>query len=239
MINDYPEINSLNEIPKNIKIRRQQKIKLDVEIYNRKLEIQKLDHEKDRKRKEIQDLQDGLESFKKEIQDEKKDFLLFKDAKDELKKHGISIHILEPLIDVIRIFEDLHFRPLTILSVFSDINAYRDLVENKNTELKKLESDIHDLKAILDSYEIKITSNQVIVQSLNQLDNLGFNASDIKNLQLLFSDISKKYGLDKKEIKIRFFRCMNYYFNDLLPLQKDIWEKINKISILDNEISSK
>ena len=70
MINDYPEINSLREIPKIIKIRRQQKIKLDVEIYNRKLEIQKLDHEKDRKRKEIQDLQDGLESVKKEIQDE-------------------------------------------------------------------------------------------------------------------------------------------------------------------------
>jgi hypothetical protein len=32
---------------------------------------------------------------------------------------------------------------------------------------------------------------------------------------------------------------MNYYFNDLLPLQKDIWEKINKISILDDEISLK
>ena len=32
---------------------------------------------------------------------------------------------------------------------------------------------------------------------------------------------------------------MNYYFNDLLPLQKDILEKTNKISILDNEISSK
>jgi hypothetical protein len=32
---------------------------------------------------------------------------------------------------------------------------------------------------------------------------------------------------------------MNYYFNDLLPLQKEIWEKRNKISILDDEISSK
>jgi len=31
---------------------------------------------------------------------------------------------------------------------------------------------------------------------------------------------------------------MIYYFNDLLPFQKDIMEKINKISILDNEISS-
>ena len=45
--------------------------------------------------------------------------------------------------------------------------------------------------------------------------------------------------LIKKEIKIRFFRCINYYFNDLLPLQKDIGEKINKIFILDNEISSR
>ena len=37
--------------------------------------------------------------------------------------------------------------------------------------------------------------------------------------------ISKKYGLNKKEIKIRFFRCMNYYFNDLLPIQKVVGEE--------------
>ena len=91
-----------------------------------------MDHEKERKRKEIQDLQDDFESFRKEIQDEKKDFLLFKDAKDELKKNGIDIHMLEPLIDVIKIFQEMHFRPLTILSKFSDINEYRDLVENKD-----------------------------------------------------------------------------------------------------------
>ena len=71
------------------------------------------------------------------------------------------------------------------------------------------------------------------------MENLGFDASDIKNLELIFSEISKKYGLNKKEIKIRFFRCMNYSFNILLSLQKDIWEKRNKISILDNEISSR
>jgi hypothetical protein len=86
---------------------------------------------------------------------------------------------------------------------------------------------------------MKITSNEAKVQSLIQLENLGFDSSDIKNLKLIFSKISKKYGLNKKEIKIRFFRCMNYYFNNLLPLQKDIGEKINKISILDDEISSK
>ena len=53
VINAYPEINSLNQIPKNIKKRQQEKIKLDADIYYRKLEIQKLDREKERKRKEI------------------------------------------------------------------------------------------------------------------------------------------------------------------------------------------
>jgi hypothetical protein len=165
--------------------------------------------------------------------------LLFKNVKEELKKHGIDIHVLEPLIDVMKIFDEMNFRPLTIFSVFSDINAYRDLVENKDRGIKELESYIQDLKAICDNYEMKISSNEPIVQSLKQLENLGFNTSDIKNLEMAFLEISKKYSLNKKEIKIRYFRCMNYYFNDLLPLQKDIWEKINKISILDDEISSK
>ena len=238
VINAYPEINSLIQIPKSIKKRQQEKIKLDAEIYYRKREIEKLNHEKERKRKEIQDLQGDLESFRKEMQDEKKDFLLFKDAKAELKKHGIPIHMLEPLIDVIRIFDELHFRPLTILSEFSDINAYRDLVENKNRELKELESHFQNLKDILDSYEIKIASNQAIVQSLNQLDNLGFNASDIKNLKSVLSDTSKKYGLNENEIKIRFFTYLSC-FATLLSLQQDIFENQNKISILDNEISSR
>jgi hypothetical protein len=92
---------------------------------------------------------------------------------------------------------------------------------------------------INDNYEIKIESNEAIVQSLKQLENLGFNASDIKNLKIIFSEISKKYGLHKNEIKIRFFRCMNYYFNDLLPLQQDIWEKTNEISMLDSIFSNR
>jgi hypothetical protein len=57
------------------------------------------------------------------MQDEKKDFLLFRDAKDELKKNSIDVHVLEPLIHVIKIFQEMHFRPLTIFSEFSDINA--------------------------------------------------------------------------------------------------------------------
>jgi hypothetical protein len=52
VINAYPGINSLNEIPKNIKKRQQEKIKLDAEIYYKKLEIQKLDHEKEKKRRD-------------------------------------------------------------------------------------------------------------------------------------------------------------------------------------------
>ena len=240
VINAYPvEINSLNDIPKNIEKRRQVKTELDADIFYKKLEIQKLDHEKERKRKEIQDLHDDLESFRKKTQNEKKDFLLFKNVKEELKKHSIDIHVLEPLIDVIKIFDDMNFRPLTILSEFSDRNAYRDLVENKDREIKQRESHIQDLKAICDNYEMKITSNETIVQPLKQLEDLGFNASDIKNLHLIFSEISKKYGLNRKEIKIRFFRCMNYYFNDLLTLQQDIFEKQNEVTILDDEISLK
>ena len=40
------------------------------------------------------------------MQDEKKEFLLFRDAKDELKKNGIDVHVLEPLIHVIKIFQE-------------------------------------------------------------------------------------------------------------------------------------
>ena len=74
----------------------------------------------------------------------------------------------------------MNFTPLTILSEFSDIKAYRELLENKDMEIKQRESLIQDLKAISDNYEIKITSNEAIDQSLKQLENLGFNASDIK-----------------------------------------------------------
>jgi hypothetical protein len=210
-----------------------------MQIFYKKLDIKKLDHEKERKRKEIQDLHDDLESFRNRTKNEKKDFLLFKNIKEELKKHSIDIHILEPLIDVIKIFDDMNFRPLAILSEFSDRNAYRDLVENKDREIKQRESHIQDLKAICDNYEMKITSNETIVQSLKELEDLGFNASDMNNLHLIFSEISKKYGLNRKEIKIRFFRCMNYYFNDLLILQKDIFEKQNEVTIIDDEISLK
>src|SRR5215212_168848 len=240
VINAYPEeINSLNDIPKNIAKRRQEKTKLDADIFYKKMEIQKLDLEKERKRKAIQDLHDDLESFRKKIQNEKKDFLLFKNVKEELKKNGIDICVLEPLLHVIKIFKEMNFRPLTILSEFSDINAYRDLVENKDREIKQRESHKQDLKAICDNYEMKISSNEPIVQSLKQLEDLGFTASDIKNLHIIFSEISKKYGLNGKEIKIRFFRCMNYYFNDLLTLQQDIFEKQNEATILDDEISLK
>jgi hypothetical protein len=193
VINAYPEeIYSLNDIPKNIKKRRQEKTKLDADIFYKKLEIQKLDHEKETKRKEIQDLHNDLQSFRKKTQNKKTDFLLFKNVKEELKKHSIDIHVLEPLIDVIKNFDDMNFRPLTILSEFSDRNANRDLVENKDREIKQRESHIQDLKAICDKYEMKITSNETIVQPLKQLGDLGFNVSDIKNLHIIFSEIYKK-----------------------------------------------
>jgi hypothetical protein len=237
VINNHLGINSLEEIPKNINQRRKEKVKLDAEIYYKKLEIQKLDHEKERKRKEIQDLEDDLDSSRKEMQDEKKDFLLFKNVKEDLKKHGIDIHILNPLIDVIKIFGDMHFRPLTILSEFSDINTYRNLVENKERIIKELGSQIQDLKIISDNYEKKISSNEAMVLSINQLENLGLNVSNIKFLEKTFSNISKKFCLTKEEIKLRFFRYINR-FDNLLTLEQDIFKKTDELSILNSEIVS-
>jgi hypothetical protein len=84
---------------------------------------------------------------------------------------------------------------------------------------------------------MKITSNEAIAQSLNQLDRLGFNASDIKNLEMAFSEASKKYDLNKKEIKNRFFRYMNRLYT-YLSLEQDILQKTENVSILDNELLS-
>ncbi|HEX6670959.1 MAG TPA: hypothetical protein VF084_01910 [Nitrososphaeraceae archaeon] len=236
-VNSSPEINSLKEIPKNIYKRRQEKVKLDAEIYYKKLEIQKLDHEKERKRKEIQDLEDDLDASRKKMQDEKKDFLLFQNVKEDLKKHGIDIHILDPLVDVIKIFDDMHFRPLTILSEFSDINAYRELVKNKNREIKELESRIQDLKIINQNYEVKISSNEPMVLSIKQLENLGLNVSYIKFLEKKFSNFSKKFDLTKEEIKIRFFRYISR-FDTLLTLEQDIFKKTDELSKLNSELAS-
>lgn len=236
-VNSSPEINSLKEIPKNIYKRRQEKVKLDAEIYYKKLEIQKLDHEKERKRKEIQDLEDDLDASRKKMQDEKKDFLLFQNVKEDLKKHGIDIHILDPLVDVIKIFDDMHFRPLTILSEFSDINAYRELVKNKNREIKELESRVQDLKIINQNYEVKISSNEPMVLSIKQLENLGLNVSYIKFLEKKFSNFSKKFDLTKEEIKIRFFRYISR-FDTLLTLEQDIFKKTDELSKLNSELAS-
>ena len=237
LVNAFPDIDLLNDIPKHIHKRRQEKIKLDEDINYKKHEIEKLDQEIDRKRKEIQILKDDLEYFGKEIQEEKKEFLLFKDAKNELKKNSIDIRILEPLIHIIKIFQEMNFRPFTILSEFSDINAYRDLVENKEREIKERESHIQDLKIISDNYEKEIASNETIVLSIKQLENLGFNDSDIKKLERTFSAISKKIGLTKEEINLKFFKYINC-FDTLLTLEQDIFKKTYELSILNSEISS-
>jgi len=236
VINAYPEINSLNDLPKYINQRRQEKIKLDSDIYYRKHELEKLDHEKEKKRQEIKDLENELETFRKEIQDEKKDFLLFKNVKEVLAKNGVPILLLEPFIHVIKTFEDLHFKPLAILSEFSDINSYRNRVENRKRELKGLDSSIKSLKTILNDYEMNITSNQVKLQSLTRMENLGFNSSDVEDLHQVFSELCKKFGLNIKEIKIRFFGYLNS-FDSLIHLEQDILKKKEQVSLLEHEIS--
>ena len=131
----------------------------------------------------------------------------------------------------------MHFRPLTILSEFSDINAYRELVKNKNREIKELESQIQDLKIINHNYEMKISSNEAMVLSIKQLENLGLNVSHIKFLERTFSNISKKFSLTKDEIKLRFFRYINR-FETLLTLEQDIFKKTDELSKLNSEIAS-
>ena len=236
-INAFPEINSILDIPKYINKKLQEKIKIDEDINYKKRESEKLDQEIKRKRKEIQDLKDDLETFRKEMQDEKKDFLLFRDAKGKLKDDGIEIHLLEPLIHVIKNLKEMGFRPLSILSEFSDINAYRDLVGNKERKIKDLESHIQDLKAISDNYDREIASNEPIVISIKRMENLGINASDIEKIERTFSNISKKIGLEKEETKIRFFRYMED-LDTLLTLEQDIFKKKNELSMLNSEISS-
>jgi hypothetical protein len=50
VVNAFPDINSLNDIPKHIHKRRQEKLKLDEDINYKKHEIEKLDQEINRKR---------------------------------------------------------------------------------------------------------------------------------------------------------------------------------------------
>ncbi len=132
----------------------------------------------------------------------------------------------------------MHFEPLTIFSEFSDIKEYRNLVDNKDRKIKGLELHIQDLKTISDNYETKIASNETIVLYIKQLENIGINTFDIKTLEWVFSEISKKNGLTKKEIKFRFFRYLER-LHTLLTLEQDIFEKTNKLSILDSEIYSR
>ncbi|MGE0242539.1 MAG: hypothetical protein AB7F53_03205 [Nitrososphaeraceae archaeon] len=236
VVNSYPKINSLNDIPKEIEKRRKEKIELDINIYYKKQEIKKLDQEIDNKRKEIRDLEDNYRSFRQVTQNERKEFMIFNDLKDELKKHDIDIHILEPLIDIIRIFQEMHFKPIKILNEFSSIQDYKDLVNNKERTIKEITLHIEDLKIINDNYESKIASNDAMVRSLINMENLGLNAFDIKKLEIAFSTFSNKLGLNKEEIKIRFFRYIDR-LSDLISLEQDISKKTDELSILNEEIS--
>ena len=162
--------------------------------------------------------------------------MIFKDLKDELKKHDIPIHILEPLIDIIRIFQEKHFKPIEILNEFSSIVDYKNLVNDKERTINELTIHIEDLKFINQNYESIIASNETMVRSLRNLENLGFNAIDINKLDIAFSTFSNKLGLNKEEIKIRFFRYVDR-LPDLTSLEQDISKKTDDISSLNAEIS--
>jgi hypothetical protein len=84
---------------------------------------------------------------------------------------------------------------------------------------------------------MKISSNEAMVLSIMQLENLGLNVSNINFLERTFSNISKKYSLTKDEIKLRFFRYINR-FETLVTLEQDILKKTDELSKLNSEIAS-
>lgn len=192
----------------------------------------------ERKRKEKLDLQGDCENLRKEYQNERKDFVLFRGFKDELSKHDISITLVESVTDVIRIFKDLNFEPLKIIEAFSSISEYIDHLEQNKSMLKQLESYKHNLENIIHQNEIKLASREAMVQNIKVLEDLGFTTLDLKNLQSAISAMGKKYGLNETEMKNKFFNHISRFDNSL-SLEKDITNKLNTSTTLDNEISLK
>ncbi|MGB9168385.1 MAG: hypothetical protein WCB31_05600 [Nitrososphaeraceae archaeon] len=239
VINAFPEIKSIKEIPRHIKERFREKIKLDRQIDFLKHEIENLNRENQSKRKEIQDLQNDSESFKQKNRNEQKDFLLFKDLKNELHRNNISIQNVEQLINVIRIFkDDFDFQPIEIVNELSSMQNYRYQCDNKKRELKEIESSIQISLSYLDNYNQYISSYQKEEYALTELQNMDFNLIDFTKMYCVLQDIALKYQIDKKEVKTKFFKLLDK-FTDLFLVEIEIAVKQNEVFVLDNDIISR
>ena len=183
-------------------------------------------------------MQKDLESFKEMNRNEQKDFLLFKDLKNELEKNNISIQNFEQLINIITIFKnDFKYQPSKILNEFSGIQEYRRQRDNKNIELNNLEWNIQKLRSDADFYKLRISGYQLEELALLDLQNMGFNLADLKKLYLSLQYVAQKYSIDVKEAKTKFFKFVDK-FQDLFSLETKIGEKETESDILDQKIIS-
>ena len=229
---------SINDIPKRIKERQHEKLGLDIQIYQKRNEIIDLDNEKERKEKDIQDLKNDYESFREKNKHQEKDFLLFEDMKDELQKNNIPIQFLKPMINLMTTFRnDFKFHPMKIFNAFLNIENYQLYCDDKNEELKELDSRIKRSEAMLAMYKEDISSYQIKESAQIELENMEFDLSDFKRLYLVIQEIADDYGTDKGQVKTMFFRLLNES-RDLFRLQKEKAEKQYEISVLDKEIST-
>jgi len=240
-INSFQRISydSINDIPKRIKERHLEKLKLDVQIYQKRNEIKDLDNEKERKEKDIEDLQNQYEWFRQKNKDQEKDFLLFEDTKDELQKNNIPIQFLKPMMNLMTTFRnDFKFHPMKIFNAFLNIENYQLYCDDKNKELKEIDSRIKRSEAMLAMYEEDISSYQIKESAQIELENMGFDSSDFKRLYLGIQEIADDYGTDKGKVKTILFRLLDES-RDLFRLEKEKAEKQDEISILDKQIASR
>jgi hypothetical protein len=230
---------SIYDIPKLIKERLGEKLKLDFQIYKKTNEINDLDNEKERKEKDIQDLQNQYESCRQKNKDQEKNFLLLEDMKDELQKNNIPVRFLKTMINLMTTFRnDFNFHPMKIFDAFINIGNYQLYCEDKNNELKEIGSRIKRSEAMLARIKEDISSYQIKESAQIELENMGFDSSDFERLYQVIQEIADDYGTGKGQVKTILFRLL-YEIRDLSRLQKMKVEKQDEISVLDKDITSK
>ena len=235
-----PEINlnSINEIPKCIKEKQLQKLALDIQVDEKTKEINNMNIKLQIEEKKIQDLQNYQKTFQQKIQDQEKDFLLFIDYKNQLQQNNIPIQYLQPMANIIRIFKkDFNFQPMKIFQAFSKIENYQKYSEAKDQELKEKEFWIKKLESLLALYKNEIGPYQKEELDRMELQNMGFDLSDFKQMYSVLQEIAEYHNMNLKEVKRVFYGILNKC-PDLFCFYKEILDRQTDISVLEQQIDS-
>ncbi|MGD1837516.1 MAG: hypothetical protein ACPKPY_05600 [Nitrososphaeraceae archaeon] len=239
IINAFTDLNHVNQIPKHIKTKSREKIKLDIELYHIQKEINNLNKEIEDKKKEINDLENDFEFFKQKIRNEQKEFQLFKSYKNELEKNLIPIENIQAIKDIIRIFrDDFRYDPITILCQFSCFEDYEFRRNNMKTEINELEKRINYLETDGTKYEEILRVNRLKISELYHLKKMGFDLPELKKISNTFKELSTEYNIDEKNGRDLFFKYLRK-FGDKIYFDIEIAESKNILENLDKEISSK